>query len=182
MQVRPIQSQNELDTIYKLTYEEYIREGYCPIQSDRRLIHFPHLDNIPETTVLVALIEDQIVGTNSLTVDGENKLHVDIDFPKEVSAIRAEGRKLAASWRIIVDRQSRNNLLIIKTLILRTIRLALDLGIETCLFTFNPKHKRFYQRYLKMKTIAYSDSSRNLINAPMVLMRLDKEDLCPQNQ
>jgi len=166
----------DMDDVYRITYDAYLDMNYCEYQSEARLIHYPHLDNIPETTVLVAIEDGKIAGTNSLTLDGEHGLPVDSDYKEECDKIRSEGRNLASSWRIVtVDHDRR----VVMGLIAKTVEIALQLGVETCLFTLNPHHERVYKRLLNMETIAnHSGSVHGLKNAPSVLMRLDKE-ACP---
>jgi len=164
-----------MDDVYRITYDAYLDMNYCEYQSEARLIHYPHLDNIPETTVLVAVKDGEIVGTNTLTLDGPNGLHVDCDYKEECDRVRGEGRKLYASWRIVTVDHDRK---VVMGLIKATVGLGYKLGFHTCLFTFNPHHESVYKRLLNMKTIARHDKSiHGLKNSPSVLMRLDREDV-----
>ena len=54
--IRPMYTELELDQIYKLTHDAYVERGYCEPQPGGKLIHYPHLDHIPETTILVAAL------------------------------------------------------------------------------------------------------------------------------
>ncbi|MFH1023161.1 MAG: hypothetical protein V1809_07205 [Planctomycetota bacterium] len=175
--VRPIENDDELDEVYRITHDAYVERGYCAPQSDGRLIHYPRHDGIPETTVLIAERNDRIVGTNSLTLDGPNGLPVDEDFGRDCERIRATGRRLAASWRIATRKDCREERNIAMGLIRETLRLCLLKGVETCLFTFNPRHERIYQRLLNMRTVARSEGTAGLSNAPAVFMRCDEETL-----
>ena len=177
IQVRPIQNNAELEYIYRLCHDVYAERGYCAPQPDGRLVHYPHLDGIAQTTVLVALIDGEIVGTNSFTLDGPQGLHVDSDFRSECDAIRREGRALGASWRIATRLACRSERNVVMALIQETVRLFVESGVQTSVFTFNPRHERIYQRLLNMKTIARSDGTHGLNNAPAVLMRLDVESI-----
>ena len=151
--------------------------GYCKPQPDSRLNHYPHLDDIPETTVLIAISEGRIIGTNSLTMDGEHGLHVDADYKYQVDKVREEGRKLASSWRIVTGVHGRK---LVMGLIASTVDLVISLGVETCLFTFNPHHERIYKRLLNMETLdRHENSIDGLSHAPSVLMRWDIEK-CPE--
>lgn len=178
LEVRPARNLAELDTVYRLTHDSYVERDYIQPQPDGRLIHYPHLDGIPETTVLVALRGGQVIGTNSLTLDGPRGLHVDSDFGDECDRIRAEGRSLAASWRIATVRECRHQTRIVMELIRATTHCVIRAGIQTCVFTFNPRHERIYKRLLNMRTVARTETSRGLSNAPAVFMRLNMEE-CP---
>jgi hypothetical protein len=46
-------------------------------------------------------------------------------------------------------------------------------GIETAVFTFNPRHERIYQRLLNMATVSRNDNTKGLSNAPAVFMRME---------
>jgi hypothetical protein len=171
--VRKIESEKELHDVYRLTYGVYLKCGYCKPNETGKLIHYPHLDNIPETTVFIAIKDGRIVGTNSITADGPSGLHVDEDFLTEVNKTREEKRRLVASWRIATDFVGISAVI---RLIKKTIDYALkELKAETALFTFNPRHEKFYEKYLKMETIGRRDCIKKLENAPAVLMRLDRE-------
>jgi hypothetical protein len=64
-------------------------------------------------------------------------------------------------------------------LIKATVQFWIRAGIETCVFTFNPRHERIYRRLLNLKTLARSESTGGLSNAPAVFMRWDVEH-CPE--
>jgi hypothetical protein len=152
--------------------------GYCDPRPDGKLIHYPHLDGIPETTVLVALLDGQVVGTNSLTLDGPRGLHVDHDFKPACDAIRGEGRRLAASWRIGTRNRVRQDARVVFGLIQATLRLGLQYGMQTCVFTFQTRHERIYQKLLNLRTVARMEASATgLRNGSTVFMRLDREHI-----
>ena len=96
IEIRPIRGAEELDSVYRLTHDSFLERGYCQPQPDGPLIHYPHLDNIPETTVLVAVVQGEIMGTLSFTLDGPRGFHLDGDFKTECGRIRAEGK----AWRL----------------------------------------------------------------------------------
>ena len=174
----PIRHSWDLEEVYRLTHDAYLARGYCLPQPDGRLVHYPHLDGIPETTVLVAILNGAVAGTNSLTLDGLRGLHVDHDFKAECDAVRAEGRTLAASWRIATQEELRNETRVVMALIQETVRLLIQKGVQTCVFTFNPRHERIYKKLLNMETLARHEGSVGALqNAPAVFMRLDTEKI-----
>jgi len=175
--VRPIRNDAELDAVYRLTHDAYLERGYCSPSADGRLIHYPHLDGIPETTVLVALLDGVIMGTNSWTLDGPRGLHVDSDFKSDCNAIRREDRRMAGSWRIATRHCCRHGQKVVMSLIERTVFDCLAAEVETAVFTFNPRHERLYQRLLNMTTVARRSASHGLSNAPAGFMRLDVESI-----
>ncbi len=177
--VRAIRGTGELDLVYRLTHDSYVERGYVKPLCDGRLVHYPHLDRIPETTILVAEVNEAIVGTVSLTLDSDAGLHVDDDFKAECDRIRGEGRRLAASWRIATRKECRNQLKVVMELIRQIVHEFVIQEIETCVFTFNPRHERIYKRLLNMETVAVRESTKGLENAPAVFMRFDMAR-CPE--
>jgi len=175
LEVREIQNAAELDEVYRLTHDAYLERGYCTAQPDGKLIHYPHLDNIPQTTILVAIENGRIVGTNSFTLDGPQGLHVDKDFKSECDAIRAEGRALGASWRIATHKHLHGETRVVMALIEETLKCMLHHDVATAVFTFNPRHERIYKKLLNMDTVARSENTNGLNSAPAVFMRLDAE-------
>jgi len=166
-----------MDAVYRLTHDVYLSKGYCEPQPSGRLIHYPHLDNIADTTVLVALSGSVIVGTNSWTRDGPHGLHVDRDFQPEANAVREEGVVLGSSWRIVTSLESHKRIAVVLALIGSTLHGMVSSGIETSLFTFNPRHAAAYTKMLNMRVIAVRENIGSLKNAPAVLMRLDWQDI-----
>ncbi len=181
--VREAASAADMEAVWRLTHDAYVEQGYCAPQPDGRLIHYPHLEGIPETTVLVAEENGEIVGTNSLTLDGPAGLHVDADFTTECDRIRVEvraaGKTLGASWRIATKSSCRSVTAVVKSLIRETVRRFVEADVETVVFTFNPRHERIYKRLLNMSTVArHGGTVHGLNNAPAVFMRWEMAT-CP---
>ena len=107
LQIRPIRDDCELDEIRRLVHDAYLDAGLIRSQPGGRLIYCPHLDGIPETTVLVAELNGVMVGTSTLTCDGPKGLHLDEEYPAELHRVRGEHRRLASSWRLAVRWESR---------------------------------------------------------------------------
>jgi hypothetical protein len=167
----------DMEAVYRMTHDAYVKAGYCQPSKDGMLIHYPHLENIPETVVLVAKVDGKIVGTNSITIDGPHGLHCDVDFPDATDEVRKEGRKLGACWRIVTTMEGHHHLNIVMSLIKESLRLMLEKGVQVGLFTFNPKHVSVYVKILHMKMVAFNQGTDGLTNAPSALMRLDREDV-----
>lgn len=174
VEIRRVRGDVEMDELYRFVHDCYVASGYCTPQPDGKLIHYPHLAGIPETTVLVALHRGKIVGTNTWTLDGPAGMHVDRDFPRDVDEIRREGRLLACSYRIATRAGYRNERSIVLGLIRETLNQFVDIGGQTALFSFTPRHERVYQRLLNMTTLAYCPKCHDF-DTPLVLMRMDVE-------
>jgi hypothetical protein len=167
----------DMSAVYRLTHDCYVASHYIEPRPDGMLNHHPHLDGIPQTTVLVADLDGEIVGTNSWTLDGPAGMHTDADFKAECDAVRTEGRVLAASWRIMVRMDCHQKTRIVLELIKTTVCDMVSAGVQVALFTFDEKHERFYRRFLNMRTIARRDESHGLEKVRPILMRLDEADI-----
>ncbi len=173
--VRPAGNHFELEQVYRLTYEAYVERGYCRPKPDGKLVHYPQFENISETTVLVALLQKQVMGTVSLTLDGPLGTPMDSDFKATCDTVRAEGLRLAASWRIVTQHSFRGQRQVVMALIGEVVRCAFeDFDLDTFLCSFHPRHESIYRRLLGMRTIARSEGTRGLHGAPAVLMRCDR--------
>ena len=170
MDVRLIAA-GEMEDVYRLTYRAYQRVGYCEEKQDARLIHYPHLDGIPETIVFGAWENGRLVGTNSLTVDGPAGLHVDEDFPREVSEVRQfchnYGKNLGASWRIVTEG---GRLEVLLRLIHATVMEGVRRRLHVTLYSFNPRHENFYHRLVGLETLARGQCTSLNNSPPSVLM------------
>src|SRR5262245_29486021 len=78
--IRPIRDLAELQQVYRLTHDCYVENGYVKPHPTGMIVHYPQFDHIPETTILVAVINGRIVGSVSLTQDGPGGFSIDDDF------------------------------------------------------------------------------------------------------
>lgn len=178
---------NDLRPVWELTYREYLRKGYCKESRLGQLLHFPHLDLpvpcldapdskdlvreaklYPWTTIFCLEDEHGLAGTVSVTKDGSRGLHTDAAFPSETDACRARFRRLAAGWRI-VTRQGVPRRVVMQLMDV-VYSWAQDQDVDAMLFTFHPRHERFYRRVFGFETLACRESQPFLKNAPVVLM------------
>ena len=171
-----IASPADMWSVWKLTYDVYLEEGYCQPNDSGILQHYPHLDNIPETTVFCTKDDDGILqGTNSLTKDGPRGLHTEICFPEETAAVRYECYQnnliLGASWRIVTSPNNRGKCRVLMDLLSTSYAFLIqESAINVCLFTFNPKHVDTYKKLFDIKVIAGPKEDVSVVGAPAVLM------------
>jgi hypothetical protein len=181
MRIRRATTLKDLEAVWRLTHDMYVAEGYAEPQPDGLLRHYPHLDAVPETTVLMAEEEDgTLLGSNSYTLDGPAGLHVDDDFKDVADAIREEcrrsGERLGASWRIVTRPGCREHLAVVMQLITATVEHSLGCA-DRVLFTFNPKHEGFYRRMLGLETVAGPRDGHSVQSAPAILMHSRMDSL-----
>lgn len=179
LSIRPVRHSRELDEVHRITHDAYVERGYCAPRPCGKLVHYPALERIPETAVLVALQSKTVMGTVSITLDGERGLNVDHDFRGPVQAVREEGRALGAVWRLATRRSLRGERRVVLGLIRAAVRQAFEvLELQSFLIVVNPRHESAYRRLLDMQVVARSRGTEGLENAPGVLMRCDLER-CP---
>lgn len=177
--IRPVRSEDELATVHLLTHDAYVAKGYVAAQPGRKLAHYSDFDHLPETTVLVAIRENEIIGTVSMTMDGPWGLTLDKDFKKICDSLRYSGRSLAVIWRLVIAKSSGPSLQLLLTLMKRIIDETGMQGANTALITVNPNHQSAYQRILNATVLSTNNFTKGLDNAPGVLLRLDYERYPP---
>jgi hypothetical protein len=177
--IRPVANEEELTQVHRLTHDAYVSVGYATPQPDRRLVHYGDFDHLPETTVLVAVVQNEIVGSLSLTLDGPWGLTVEKDFKRVCDSLRYSGRSLGVVWRLAMSKSASPSRHIVMELFHSTFDLALLQGANTCLITVNPKHQTVYQRMLNATVVSTNSFTKGLDQAPGVLLRLDAESAPP---
>ncbi len=80
-EIHPLAHSRELFEIYRLTYTCYLATAN-PARPDGLWIPHANFDHIPETTILVAELDKEIVGSVSITIDGLKGLPMDREFPR----------------------------------------------------------------------------------------------------
>ncbi len=163
----------QLRDVHRLTYAIYADMGLCEINPDRRLEHYPHLDYIAESTVLMAMEGDELVGTVSITLDGPEGLHVDEDFPDAMRRLRAPGRRVAAAWRIVTDPAYRSDRRLITRLMRAGFEEVIARKAELLVCSFHPRRENVHC-WLGFATLD-SGKCRALGDADAVLMMYDVE-------
>jgi GNAT superfamily N-acetyltransferase len=182
MEVRPIKNDQELQEVYGLVYRQFRSEGYCDEQPDGKLRYYSELDGIPETTILVAIEDGKIVGTLSITEDGDfGKIHTDFEFPLETEHIRqfsfARGRNLCSAWRIATEPNYRGSRRAVFALINAYIEIATRKNLNCSLYTFNPKHVKIYERLLGFGAFSVGEAHIGNYADQAVLMYGDLETM-----
>lgn len=177
--IKKLETEDELDQVYQLTYKMYLEEGYILPNTTGRLKHYEYLDRIPETTIFIITLDDKVVGTNSITIDNQLGLHVDCDkcFDNTISKIREKCKKesltLGSSWRLITDHSLKNDPKIVLELMGKSLEFACKNNIHVALYTFNPKHEKFYSKILGLETIDIGKCMALDDTPPAILMYSD---------
>lgn len=137
-------TQRELNDVYSLVYQEYLREGYISRNKEEKYLNYNGiLDNIPQTHVLGVYNNCTLIGTVSLTVDGTAKL-----------------------WRLVTNKSPT----VLSLLFREVCRLIKQFEIESTFQVINPKHVEFYKSIANMEVVGELEPIKELNNAPAVLM------------
>ncbi len=166
---------SRMDEVYRLTHDSLVAVGDILPRADGKIISYPHLDTIPQTTIIIAEKNQHIVGTVSLTLDGSQGLYTDVYFKAETDHVRAHfNGNLCATWRIATTQEYRYNRRLVLELIKETFRTAQEKGYDLCLFVFNQKHVKVYQRIIGATVLASKTASvDNNVKLPLVLMQME---------
>jgi len=156
----------DMPAVWALTYKAFRIRGFCGPNDLDQLQHYPHLDGISETTVLLAEDEDGLAGTISVTEDGLYGLHVDVAFLGVVrDAAEVGGKRVGAVWRLAMR---------VEQVLPRLIDAALgELArrqIEPAFIAVHPSDAGFYERRLGFEEVDRVDHDPTVNNAPAVLM------------
>ncbi len=171
---------DQLRDVHRLTYEAYLAEGLCGRDPSGRLQHYPHLDGIPETTVVTAMDGNKLVGTVSITVDGPAGLHVDEDFPEVMSGLRASRGRVAAAWRIVTDPAYRGDRRLITLLMRAGFAMAVACNADRLCCSFHPRRQKVHRR-LGFFTVAYGRCRvLNRVEAVLMMYELRQKGIPEQ--
>jgi len=175
--IRPLANSRDLFAVYRLTNEYYGSKGLSNIHPDGIWALNPEFDHIPQTTVLVAQLNGDLVGSISMTNDGLKGLTVDRQFGRTCALIRAEGKRTAEIWRLVTAGTPSQQMRISAELLSTAIRRLIEEKIQTCLLSLHPDLVNLCQEKLDVVTLIGGQftPTGGLFSLPMVLMRCNLE-------
>ena len=160
---------------YELIYRLYRQKGYANPNDSRMWLSLYNL--LPDTTTLVVLQEDEVVGTFTVVFDGPLGLPGDKLYKEEIDVLRKNGRKPAEIISLgVADKGRRSSQdILIKLfnyvyLVSKHLKDATDFVI-----TVNPHHAAYYHRTLLFEEWGPEHTYEKLGGAPAVLLRLNLE-------
>jgi len=163
---------DDMPAVWELTYEAFLKRGLCAPNDVGQLQHYPHLDGIAETTVLIAEDESGLVGTITVTQDGPQGLHVDKTFPGVVryGGVRNlpagyRDHEVGAVWRLAVRGGGG-----VHCLVGAALQELVTLQLSVVVIVVHPGQVSFYERRLGFKEVSRVDHDPTVNNAPAVLM------------
>ena len=118
---------------------------------------------------LVAIEDDETIGTITVAFDGQQGLSSEGAFLPEVNALREQGRRICEFTKLAIDptigtKRVLAALFHVAHIVAHRIR-----GFDTLLIEVNPRHARYYERMLGCKVLA-AERHNPTVNAPAVLL------------
>lgn len=131
------------------------------------------LEEDPQRITVLVFMEERIVGTTTLGLDGPAGLMADSIYKAEIDTLRAEGRTVCELTKLAIDDEHVDSRHIVAVLFHlckiygQNIHRASDFVIE-----INPRHANFYKKLLGFKDFG-PERTCPRVNAPAVLLRLE---------
>ncbi len=178
---RVARTREELEQAFNLVYEEYLKQGY--INDDPSRMWFSLQNILPETTTLVALVDDIVVATATIIPNSPLGLPMDDLYHEELEGLRRDGKKfceismLAHNSDLLSERlplmfNAKKMFLVffLFRYILDFIRTQTD--IQYICIAINPKHESIYES-LYFKHLGPLRSYAKVNGAPAIAKILD---------
>ncbi len=144
-----------LSEVNKLNHDTFIEVGAIQARPSGEFNLFPHLDNIAETTIIIAEVDGVIIGTCSITLDGDKGLASDMLFKQATDNFREKTASiLASNWRLATNKHYRNNPALIMDIIKTAGDIAKSFGAKNVLCILKKQHGKFYKKLFQGQTIA----------------------------
>lgn len=130
------------------------------------------LEHDPQRITVLVFMEEKIVGTTTLGLDGPAGLMADSVYKTEIDGLRAEGRAVCELTKLAIDDENVDSKHIVAVLFHlckiygQNIHHATDFIIE-----INPRHASFYKKLLGFEDFG-PERLCPRVNAPAVLLRL----------
>ena len=130
------------------------------------------LNEDPRRITVLVFMEERIVGTTTLGLDGPAGLMADSIYKEEIDSLRAEGRSVCELTKLAIDDEHVDSKHIVAALFHlckiygQSLQRATDFVIE-----INPRHASFYKKLLGFESFG-SERICPRVNAPAVLLRL----------
>lgn len=139
----------DLDAVYQLTYDTYLKRGICFPNRDKKLVHNPDFDVSPNTHVLVAKQKGRIEASLSITFGYQREEVYNYEvFKEDLAAESFDEVPFFSAWRLAVKNDGPSSRCLVLQLILKAIQLILQNGATFGYMSFREEHLQFYKRIL----------------------------------
>lgn len=142
--IRPANGTHELEEIFRLRYENYLRKGY--ISENPKQMMTDEWDELKNTIHIVAHGNNHIIGAARLIKDSPKGVPMERVFPEEIGHIRKQERKLSeASTLISIHGDCKGLWLKLSKVVWETVK---TLDIDDLCIAVTENHLGFYRRLL----------------------------------
>lgn len=177
VEVRPAKSRAELEEAYRLVYSSYLNRGY--IEQNPAKIRVTLFNVLPQSITFVGLLRNTVVGTVTVVPDTPLGLPMDEVYHDELRELRDAGRKMA-EVTMLADR--RGQILRALPMLLLLMKLVFDyamlvLNVDDLCITINPRHERYYRRYLLFRNLGGLKAYPSVQHNPALAKRLDLKNV-----
>jgi len=185
VEVRPVASRDEAEEAYRLVYHSYLKRQY--IEPDDHELRLSAFSALPDSVTFVGTLAGRVISTISLVPDTSLGLPMEEIYSAEVGQLRERGRR-PTEVTMLADR--RLELRRTLPMLLSLMKLVFDYAslvlkaTDLCI-TVNPRHSKFYQRYLLFEALGDLRLYPAVRNNPAVAKRLDLETVrqrCERNE
>lgn len=155
----------------RLAHDIYVREGYMEPHPLGMRILLPY-HALKTTTVLVARLEGEIVGTLSLMFDSPAGLPMDELYTEALGEARRSGRRLVELSNFAIADCARDGAILLH-LMRAALRLAMAERCDDLVIAIHPKHEPFYRTIWLMERFGDLSSYQGVRGAPAIGLRGD---------
>jgi len=139
----------DLEAVYQLTYETYLKRGICFPNAEKKLVHNLPFDLSPNTHVLVAKQKGRVEASLSITFGHHLEEVYNYEVFKEDLAIEPiEKAPFFSAWRLAVKGDGPYARFLVLQLILKATQMVLQKGATYGYMSFREEHLQFYKRIL----------------------------------
>lgn len=147
IEYRPATFSEDLETIYRLRYEAYRREGFVSERADRRVVD--ELDEVPNVYPIGVYLDGRLVSSLRIHhVTAEHRYSAGMwAYPDVVGSMLEAGREFVDPSRFTTDHEISLEYPALMYLTLRLGVMASDyFSADYCLQVVRPEHGPFYRR------------------------------------
>lgn len=160
--IRLASSDSRRHTASMLIEKRYASRGY----------HARALEDNPQRITMLVFMEEKIVGTTTLGLDGPSGLMADSIYKEEIDSLRAEGHAVCELTKLAIDDENVDSKHIVAVLFHMCKIYGQNIHHATdCIIEINPGHASFYKKLLGFEDFG-SEKICPRVNAPAVLLRL----------
>ena len=151
--VKVASTAEEWEQAFRLVRQNYLDSGYEPPST--KLLRFTLFHALPETTVFIAKLADEVVGTFTLVPDNRPLgLPLEGLYEDEVEELRRQGRHLAEVTSLAAKGLTQREFgQVFQALIRLNMQYHDRQGGDTWVLTVNPRHSQFYCKVLGCRAL-----------------------------